>query len=110
MSSSEKVDKQQDPKVDLAAMEEKKKDNEEKGAVEGVNRDPIDWMDKEKACAQLRVQLPDVENWGIELLWEVMEEVKKDPEGMDIEKLHADAISSLEVITMPYVVPAGAVM
>ena len=71
MSESEKLDKQQDLKVDLAAMEEKKEDKEEKGAVEGVNRDPIDRMDKEKACAQLRVQLPEVENRGIELLWEV---------------------------------------
>jgi hypothetical protein len=107
MSVSEKVDKLQDLEVDLAAMEKKKEEKEEEEAVEGINRDPIDWMNKEKACAQLRVQLPEVENWGIELLWEIMDEVRKDPEGMDIKKLHADAMSSLEAIANSYVVAAG---
>jgi hypothetical protein len=104
---SGKVDKQQDSKVDTAAVDEKRENKKEEDAVKGVSRDPIEWANKEKACAQLRVYMPDVEKWGIELLWNMMEEVRKDPEGLDIEKLHADAVSSLDEVTSSYEVAAG---
>jgi hypothetical protein len=37
----------------------------------------------------------------------MMEEVRKDPEGLDIEKLRFDALSSLDEITSSYEVAAG---
>jgi hypothetical protein len=61
---SEKVDKPQDPKVDATLMEEKKENKEEEDAVEGVSREPIEWVNKEKACAQLRVCMPEIREMG----------------------------------------------
>jgi hypothetical protein len=85
----------------------KKENKEEEEAAESGGRESIEWVNKEKACAQLRVCMPEIEKWGVELLWNMMEEVRKDPEGLDIEKLRFDALSSLDEITSGYEVAAG---
>ena len=74
-------------------MKEKKENKEEEEVAEGDNREPIDWVGHEKAFAQLRVRMPKIEKWGVELLWSMMEEVREDPDGLDIEKLRFDALS-----------------
>ena len=104
---SEKVDKVEAPEVKGALMEDKKENKEEEEVAEGDIREPIEWVDNEKACAQLRVRMPKIEKCGVELLWNMMEEVRKDPDGLDIEKLRFDALSSLDEITSSYEVAAG---
>ena len=53
----------------------------------------LDWTDKGEACATLSKHMLKMENWQIGLIWQILEDARKDPEEMDINKLHEDAMS-----------------
>ena len=51
--------------------------------------------------------MPALEKWEIGLLWQVLEDARKDPEGMDIKKLHEGAMWIAKDVTKNYLVAAG---
>ena len=69
----------------------------------------IDWENEEEACAQMKQLVPELEDWVTAVIWRILDEAKSDPEGMDIDKLHASALSILTDVTNNHMVAAGGV-
>ncbi len=51
--------------------------------------------------------MPKLEKWETGLLWQVLEDARKDPEEIDIKKLHEDAMSIAKDVSKNYLVAAG---
>jgi hypothetical protein len=51
--------------------------------------------------------MPDSEKWEIEILWKILDDARRHPEGMDIEKLQNDALSILKDVAKKYLAAAG---
>ena len=67
----------------------------------------MDWENEEEACAWMKQLVPGLEDWATAIIWQILDDEKSDPEGMDIEKLHASALSILGEATMNHMVAAG---
>jgi hypothetical protein len=67
----------------------------------------LQWNDKKRVCEQLSELSPKCEKWGIELFWKILDDAKKDPEGMDIERLRIDAVAIFKDVAKVYLAAAG---
>jgi len=68
----------------------------------------MDWEDEEEACAWMMMLVPNLEEWAAAIIWQVLDYAKLcDPEGLDIEQLHASVLSILNEATNIHMVAAG---
>ena len=67
----------------------------------------MDWEDEEEACAWMMMLVPNLEEWAAVIIWQVLDYAKSDPEGLDIEQLHASVLSILNEATNIHMVAAG---
>ena len=67
----------------------------------------VDWEDEEEACAWMMMLVPNLEEWAAAIIWQVLDYAKSDPEGLDIEQLHASVLSILNEATNIHMVAAG---
>ena len=67
----------------------------------------MDWEDEEEACAWMMMLVPNLEEWAAAIIWQVLDYAKSDPEGLDIEQLHASVLSILNEATNIHMVAAG---
>ena len=67
----------------------------------------MDWEDEEEACAWMMMLVPNLEEWAAAIIWQVLDYAKSDPEGLDIEQLHASVLCILNEATNIDMVAAG---
>ena len=70
----------------------------EKVDAKAETMDELEGADKRIGSAMLAKIMPTLEKWEIGLLWQVLEDAKEDPEGMDITKLYESAMSNAKAI------------
>ena len=93
MDTQETMEKGADSEMKHGIGEEKNWEGGEKGVVKAMATEQIDWKEKDGDCATLLKHMPKMDKWEIELIWQVIEDARTDPEEMDIEKLYARATS-----------------
>ena len=82
-------------------------DEEKDVGMVTVTTEEIEWKDKDRASATLLKLSPEMNKWECELIWRVIDDARKDPEEMDIEKLYASATSIAEDNTKKDLLVAG---
>ena len=108
LDKQEAMEKGADPEVKLGDGELRTGEDEEKDVgMDTVSTEEIEWKDKDRASATLLKLSPELNTWQCELIWTVIDDERKDPEEMDIEKLYASATSIAKDITKNYLVAAG---
>ena len=108
LDKQEAMEKGADPEVKLGDGELRIGGDEEKDVgMVTVSTEEIEWKDKDRASATLLRLSPELNTWECELIWTVIDDARKDPEEMDIEKLYASATSFAEVNTKKDLLVAG---
>ena len=76
---------------------------EKKGLRLGIDAGKaMDWENEEVACSQMKQLVPCLKDWETAIIWQILNDAKSYPEGMDVEKLHASAQSILVGVTKIY--------
>ena len=107
MDNKEEVKKLSDLGMDLTETGAKLEEEEENVEAKAETMDELEGADKRIGSAMLAKIMPTLEKWEIGLLWQVLEDAKEDPEGMDITKLYESAMSNAKAIVKNYLVAAG---
>ena len=108
LDKQEAMEKGANPEVKLEDGELRIGEDEEKDVgMDTVSTEEIEWKDKDRASATLCKLSPELNAWQCELIWTVIDDARKDPEEMDIEKLYASATSIAEVNTKKELLVAG---
>ena len=107
MDNKEEVKKPVDLGMDLADLGAKLEEEGEKVEAKAETMDELEGADKRIGIAMLAKIMPTLEKWEVGLLWQVLEDAKEDPEGMDITKLYESAMSKARAITKDYSMAAS---
>ena len=107
MDNREEVKKPVDLGMDLADLGAKLEEEGENVEAKAETMDELEGAEKRIGRAMLAKIMPTLEKWEIGLLWQVLEDAKDDPEGMDITKLYESAMSIAKEVTKNYLVAAG---
>ena len=62
------------------------------------------WENEEEACAWMKQLVPGLEDWATAIIWQILDDAKSDPEGMDIDKLHASAHTCPSLLRLPMII------
>ena len=92
--------------MDLEDLGVKLEEEGEKVEATAETMDELEGADKRIRSAMLAKIMLTLEKWEIGLLWQVLEDAKDDPEGMDITRLYESAMSVARVIAKNYLVAA----
>ena len=106
MDNKEEVKKLSDLGVDLTETGAKLEEEEENVEAKAETMDELEGADKRIGRAMLAKIMPTLEKWEIGLLWQVLEDAKDDPEGMDITRFYESAMSVARAIAENYLVAA----
>ena len=107
MDNKEEMQKLDDSEMEREDPGSKLEEEEDMDGARIGSLDKLNWADKGTGCAMLAKVMPVLEIWEIGLLWQVLEDARKDPEGMDIKKLHKSAMSIAKDVTKNYLTAAG---
>ena len=107
MDNKEEMQKRDDSELEHEDPSSKQEEEEDMVDAKTETMDKPNWADKGIGCAMLAKIMPELEKWEIGLLWQVLEDARKDPEGMDIKKLYESAMSIAKEVTKNYLVAAG---
>jgi hypothetical protein len=108
MDKQEAMEKGAEPETKLGGGDVGTGEDEEKDVgMDTVTTEEIEWKDKDMASATLLKLRPEMNKWECELIWRAIDDARKDPEEMDIEKLYASATSIAKDNTKINLVVAG---
>ena len=107
MDNKEEMEKWVSPGMNLEDLGAKLEEDGEMVDAKAVTMDELEGADKRIGRAMLAKIMPKLEKWEIGLLWQVLEDAKDDPEGMDITKLYESAMSIAKEVTKNYLAAAG---
>ena len=102
MDNKEEVKKPVDLGMDLEDLGAKLEEEGEKVEAKAETMDELEGAEKRIGSAMLAKIMPTLEKWEIGLLWQVLEDAKDDPEGMDITKLYESAMSAAKATAENY--------
>ena len=106
MDNKEEMKKREDPGMNVEDSGAKLEEEGDMVDAKTVTMDELEGADKRIGRAMLAKVMPKLEKWEIGLLWQVLEDAKDDPEGMDITKLYESAMSIAKEIVKNYLVAA----
>jgi hypothetical protein len=108
LDKQEAMEKGVEPEMKIGDGDVRTGEDEEKDVgMVTVTTEEIEWKDKDRASATLLKLSPEMNTWECELIWRVIDDARKGPEEMDIEKLYASAKSIAEDNTKKDLLVAG---
>ena len=107
MDNKEEMQKRDDSELEHEDPSSKQEEEEDMVDAKTESMDKPNWADKGMGCAMLAKIIPELEKWEIGLLWQVVEDARETPGGMDIKKLYESAMSIAKDAIKIFLWPLG---